>query len=591
MRSRFLQVCAALFALTLALYWPLGEFGFVNYDDPDYVTGRTITLDGIRWALTSTEAANWFPVTRISHMLDTQLFGMNSGAHHLVSAGLHGLAAVLLFGFLCRATRALWPSAFVALVFVIHPLHVEPVAWVADRKDVLCAVFWFAALWSYVWYTERPGVGRYLLVAAAFCLGLMSKSMIITFPFVLMLIDRWPLERGLKLKEKLPFFALSAGSAVMTVAAQQQSGALEPAAAFPFVVRVANAVTSYGIYLVDTFWPTRLTAFYPLSPSIDIWPLVLAAAAVVGISALVWALGRQRPYLAVGWLWFLGTLVPVNGLVQVGTKAHADRYMYVPMVGLTIMLAWGGLELLGKRAALWVAAAACLACLPITWAQESYWRNSGTLFEHALAVTTTNSIAEHNLGSYLMEEPGRLPDAILHLRAALQINPESASAHSDLGSALAKSGRTAEAIAEFQEALRLKPGSALIAENLRKAQLEDGSHGAEKHYNSGVDLLKAGRPGEAVAEFVEALRIKPEYAEAEDNLGIALTQIPGREAEARGHFAAAVRLDPQSAKAHYNLGVALSQLPGKRADAVRELEAAYRISPDAELKKAIEGLR
>jgi protein O-mannosyl-transferase len=580
------------------VYRPAGTFSFLNYDDPDYVTGNAVvrggvTVKGLEWAFTSTDAANWFPVTRISELVDCELFGVDAGWHHRMNVLWHGVGVLLLFGFLNRATRARWPSASVAAVFAIHPLHVESVAWVAERKDVLCAVFWFAALWAYVWYTERPDVGRYLLVAAAFCLGLMSKPMIVTLPFLLLLLDQWPLRRGFRLREKLPLFALSGISAVITLMTQQGSGAVESLAVIPFPARVENALVSYGVYLADTLWPSGLAVFYPFPLPVEAWRVVAAGIGILAVSGAVWAWGRERRYLIIGWLWYLGTLVPAIGLVQVGTQAHADRYMYVPMVGPLIMAAWGVAELLGKRPRVAVAAAVavCLALVPVTLAQEAYWKNSGTLFEHALAVTTGNSIAEHNLGSYLLDESGRLPDAILHLRAALRINPDSPSAHSDLGSALAKSGRLPDAVGEFQEALRLKPDSALAAENLRAAQRDMGQNAAAMRYNAGVDLLKAGRPGEAVAEFQEALKLKAAYAEAEDNLGIALAQIPGREGEARGHFEAAVKLDPGLAQAHYNLGVALSQIPGRRADALRELEAAYRISPDAELKKAIEGLR
>jgi Flp pilus assembly protein TadD len=593
-----LMVCFGLYLLTLAVYWQTSGFAFLNYDDPDYVTGNAhvregVTMEGIAWAFSSLEAANWFPVTRISHMVDYQLFGLNSGAHHLINGLLHSLAVVFLFLFLRRATGALGSSTFVALMFGVHPLHVESVAWIAERKDLLCAVFWFAGLWAYVRYVELPGIERYLLVAGLFSLGLMSKPMIVTFPLLLMVLDVWPLKRGVKLREKLPLLALSALAAGITLLAQKGSGAVESLAYIPLGLRLENALLSYGTYLVETVWPTGLAVFYPFPLHMDSWKVVATGLGIAAISAVVWVLRRERGYLVAGWLWFLGTLVPVIGLVQVGTQAHADRYMYVPMVGLLIMAGWGGAELLAKRpqAALAVGALVGLAMVPVTLGQESYWRNSGTLFEHALAVTEGNSIAEHNLGSYLLDEPGRLPDAILHLRAALRINPDSPSAHSDLGTALAKSGRSPEAIAEFQEALRLKPDSAIAAANLKAAQRDAEQNQAERHYNSGVDLLKGGKPREAVAEFQQALQLKPTYAEAEDDLGIALAQIPGREAEARGHFEAAVKLDPGSTQAHYNLGVALSQMPGREAEALRELEAAYRLKPDPELKRALDQLR
>jgi len=571
---------------------------FVNYDDPDYVTAnpvvlRGVTLQGLEWAFTSTDAANWFPLTRISHMLDCELFGLDSGWHHRTNVFLHALAALLLFGFLNRATHERWPSALVAALFALHPLHVDSVAWVAERKDVLCAVFWFAGLWAYAWYVEKPAGKRYALVTAMFCLGLMSKPMIVTFPFLLMVLDLWPFQRGWKIREKLPWFALSIAGSAITVIAQSGGGAVESFTAFPFGARLENSLASYGVYLAQAFWPEHLAVFYPFPQNIEVWRPTVAAIALVSISGLVWARRRRYPYLAVGWLWFIGTLVPAIGLVQVGAMAHADRYMYVPMVGIAIMVAFAGAEFLRKQPS-WFAvagAAVCLACVPVTLAQEGYWQNSETLFRHALAVTRDNSIAEHNLGSYLMDQPGRLPEATEHLQAALRINPDSPSAHSDLGSALAKSGQLQEAIGEFQTAMRLNPNSPIVAENLKKAQSEARKNPAETHYNDGVDRLREGRARDAATEFEEALKLRPDYAEAEDNLGIALTQVLGRESEAREHFAVAVKLDPSSAKAHYNLGVALSQIPGRLPEAIRELETAYRLKPDAELKQALDQLR
>ncbi len=338
------------------MYFQVGAFDFVNYDDPDYVTNNPhvrggITPDGLAWALTSGDDANWFPLTRISHMLDCQLFGLDSGRHHLTSVLLHALAVLLLFAFLHRATGARWPSAFVAFLFALHPLHVESVAWVSERKDVLCALFWFLALWAWVRFTLKPSRSRYLLAVAAFCLGLMSKPMIVTLPFVLLLLDFWPLRRGLRIREKLPFFALSAASAVVTVLVQKSSGAVETLSTVAPVLRLENAAVSYMVYLAKTFWPSALAVFYPYPANLPAWQPVLAALAILGISAAVWMSCRRHPYLAVGWLWYLGTLVPVIGLVQVGSQARADRYMYVPMVGLAIMLAWGAADVLRQRPA------------------------------------------------------------------------------------------------------------------------------------------------------------------------------------------------------------------------------------------------
>ena len=630
-----LWICLALVAATLAVYIQTGAFDFVNYDDPDYVTNNPhvrdgITPDGLEWALTSGDAANWFPLTRLSHMLDCQLFGLDSGRHHLTNVLLHALAVLLLFAFLHLATGARWPSAFVALLFALHPLHVESVAWVSERKDVLCAVFWFLSLWTWVRFTIQPSRARYLLALACFCLGLMSKPMIVTLPFLLLLLDLWPLRRGLRVLEKLPFFALSAVSAVVTILVQQSSGAVEALATVPLPLRFENAAVSYLVYIAKTFWPSGLAVFYPDPLNLPAWQPVLACLAILAVSAAVWKLYRHHPYLAVGWLWYLGTLVPVIGLVQVGSQARADRYMYVPMVGLAIMLAWGAVDVLRKWPAAKtgiavLAAAGCAACVPLTWMQAGYWRNSESLYAHALAVTQDNALAEHNLGSYLLDVPGRLPDAIRHLQAALRINPDSASAHSDLGSALAKSGHAQEAVPEFQAAIRLNPNSAIVHNNLANVLLQTGrrseaiaeyeyalsldpgytdarknlaiaqqppaADSAEAHYSAGVELSHAGHITQAIAEFEAALRLRPDYAEAQNNLGVALTQIPQRAPEALAHFQAAVKLSPDYADARFNLGVALSQIPGRLPEAIQQLEAAYRLHPDPELRRTLDRLR
>ena len=610
-----------------------------------------VTAPGIEWALTSGDAANWFPVTRLSHMLDSQLFGLRGGLHHLTSVCWHALAAVLLFAFLVRATHSRWPSAWVAFLFALHPLHVESVAWVAERKDVLCAFFWFLALWAYVRYAERPGRVRYLAVLLCFCLGLMSKSMIVTLPLVLLVLDAWPLRRLSRaaLREKIPFFALAAISGLATFLVQQSSGAVKEITRLPLAVRIENALVSCALYCLKTIWPSGLAVFYPYPAGFEWWMVASAGLAVAMITALALRSFRSAPYLAAGWIWFLVTLAPVIGLVQVGAQARADRYMYVPMAGLTIMLAWGAADLARRWPAVTrpiavAAIAACLAAAAVSAAQIQYWRNSETLFQHALDVTTDNYLAEHNLGSYLLGT-GRLPEAMPHLEAALRIRPESAPARSDLASALAQTpGRLPEAIAQYQLAVQFLPDSAILHHNLASAlakfpeRLPDAiaeyraalridpdyaeAHNnlglalggipgrlpeaiveyqaalriqpdyAEAHYNLGVALSKtAGRLPEAAAEFEAALRLKPDYAEAHNNLGVALSQLPGRSPEALAHFEAAVRIQPDYADAHYNLGVALSQIRGRLPDAIGQLEEALRLQPDPELRHTVDSLR
>ena len=608
-----------LFLATFAVYAQVRHFDFVNFDDPEYVTANPhvragITPASVVWAFTSGEAANWFPLTRLSHMLDYQMFGLRSGWHHLTNVLLHALAVLLLFAFLNRSTGRRWPSAWVALIFALHPLHVESVAWVAERKDVLSAFFWFLALWSYV---RR----HYWLTLLAFCLGLMSKPMVVTLPFVLLLLDRWPLRQPLRsaLRVKIPMMGLSAAGATAAYLVQRSSGAVREVGQFPLGLRVENAVVSYAIYIVKMFWPARLAVFYPYPHDLPVWQVALSALLLVGVSMVVLRQRRSRPYLAVGWLWYLGTLVPVIGLIQVGAQARADRYTYLPMVGLSIMLVWGLPEVLKSKVAISGAIVACLACAVLCEAQIQYWRNSETLFRHALDVTSSNYLAHHNLGVAFADE-GRFPEAIKQYQAALQIEPNAANVQTDYGNALAKSGRlpeaiehyeaalrvlpdspithndlanalaaapgsVPEAIAEYQTALRLKPDYEEARKNLAQVQ----SNAAEMQYSMGVDLARSRKPEAAIPHFEEALRLKPDYVDAHNNLGVVLAGA-GRVQEAISHFEAAVRIDPNSANAHVNLGIALSGIPGRMPEAIRHFEAALRIKPDPEIRQMLDRL-
>jgi tetratricopeptide (TPR) repeat protein len=634
--ARFLPaIYAVLFLATLLVYAPVLQFDFVNFDDPDYVTRNVhvqsgISGEGIAWAFTSGEAANWFPVTRLSHMLDYQLYGLRSGGHHFTNVLFHALAALLLFAFLHRATGARWPSAFVAFLFALHPQHVESVAWISERKDVLCAFFWFLTLWAYVHYAERPGLGGkalgwYLFALLAFCLGLMSKPMIVTLPFVLILLDGWPLRRLTENRlmpvflEKIPFFALCAVDAVATYVVQEGSGAVRTLDVFPMGLRVENGLRSYVLYIVKMFWPVRLAVFYPFPHHLPLWLVALAGVGLVSISAgVLWSI-KARPDLAVGWFWYIGTLVPVIGFVMVGAQARADRYAYVPMTGLTIMLAWGATDILRRwpRALAALAVMLCCFSMAATAAQVRYWKNSESLFRHALDVTSDNYLAHHNLGVALAQMPGRLPEAIDHYQAALQIKPDSPQAHTDYGNALAQipgrlpeavaeyrtallifpdspiphndlgnalsaMGRLPEAIAEYQTALRLKPDYSDAQNNLRLAQ----ANTAEWQYNMGVDLAKSGKAAEAIPHFEAALRLKPDFVDAHNNLGVTLAG-SGRVAEAISHFETALKIDPHSADAHVNLGIALAGVPGRMPEAIAHFQAALRIRPDPEIRQLL----
>lgn len=628
-----LLIYLALLLATFAVYAQVHHFDFVNYDDPDYTTGNVhvrpgLTAQGLEWALTSRDAANWFPVTWVSHMIDAQFFGMESGWHHLHNVLLHALAAILLCVFLQRATGTRWRSALVAVLFALHPLHVESVAWVAERKDVLSACFWFLTLLAYVWYSERPGWSRYFAVASSLCFGLMAKPMVVTLPLVLLLLDYWPLTRlrhrwRKAILEKLPLLVLSGAAAAITYLVQQQAGAVKT---LPLATRLANATLSCAIYIEKTFWPSRLAVFYPYPRSFGFLPILAAGLLLAAGTAGAIVLRRRAPYLLTGWGWFAITLLPVIGLVQVGGQARADRYMYIPMVGLLIMLVWGTAEILDrlrvKVLAIPLGAAACLACAALTWIQVGYWRNSETLFRRALEVTEDNSVAFHNLGCYLMASPNHLPEALVYLEAAVVIDPDSAPARTDLGSALARSGQLPEAIEQFQAAILLAPeapiphnnlGSALteaghlpeaIAEFQTALRLDPAYEEARRNLaaaqaggptqtqsSRGVALLKAGDAAGAIPELEAALRLDPNDADAENDLGVALSSFPERQREAIAHFEAAVRLRPDFADAQLNLGIALSGIPGRRPDALRHLEAAERLKPDPELERAIASLR
>src|SRR5580704_168486 len=392
-----------LFVTTLLVYSQVNNFAFLTFDDNQGLLGNPQVRDGlswsgIAWAFTSGYASNWFPLTWISHMLDFQLFGMDPGWHHLTNVLIHAVSAVLLFALMRRMTGRIWESAFVAFVFALHPLHVESVAWVSERKDALFAFFWFLTTWLYLDYVEKRTVGRYLLVVAAFCLGLMSKQMIVTLPFALLLLDAWPLKRtGVKtlVLEKVPLVALTIAASVITFFAQKKGGAVQSLASIPLAARAANALMAYVIYIANFLWPTGLAFFYPYPSQWPIGEVLFAGLAVAAMSIVVVLAFRARPYLAVGWFWYLGTLAPVIGLIQVGHQSRADRYTYIPLIGISIMIAWAAAEAFekwprAKNAFTFAALAVCTIWLLITWTQIKYWKDSEALYRRAIAVTDAN---------------------------------------------------------------------------------------------------------------------------------------------------------------------------------------------------------
>jgi protein O-mannosyl-transferase len=505
------------------------RYDFVNYDDPRYVYQNTritsgISVANVAWAFSHIHSENWHPLTTITHMLDCQLHGLKAGWHHFTSVLLHALAVVLLFIALERMTGALWRSAFVSAVFAVHPLHVESVAWIAERKDVLSAFFFMLTLLAYSRYTRAPSIGRYLTVALVVALGLMSKSMLVTLPFVLLLLDYWPLERfetrrsntrrrlSHLVLEKTPLIALSAISSIVTFLAQR--GAIGWTEQLPVSTRISNALVTYVIYIRQMFWPAGLTVFYPHPENrLSVLEISLAFIVVVGITAAAFMFRNKAPYFITGWLWYLGMLVPVIGLVQVGWQGHADRYTYLSQIGLYIALTWGITDFTRswrfQRMAMGVAALIVLAVLSWScWLQTSYWRDSETLFTHALAVTRNNAVALNNLGIIFLEK-GRLDDAIPHLQAAIDLRPENAPAHDNLAKALLrKGGHVAEAMVHYHKLLEIEP------ENV------------EARNTLGTALIQQGKLREAIGQWQDALAIQPENGNAASNLAWVFATCP-----------------------------------------------------------------
>ena len=527
-RWTLVAVCVCLAAVTWIVFGQTLRYDFVNYDDPRYVYQNTritrgISFDNVGWAFSHIHSENWHPLTTITHMLDCQLYGLKAGWHHFTNVLLHALSVVLLFVALQRMTGALWRSAFVAAVFAVHPLHVESVAWIAERKDVLSAVFFMLTLLAYSHYTRVPSIGRYLLVSVVVALGLMSKPMLVTLPFVLLLLDYWPLGRldarrsrtarqELQLViEKIPLIALSAVSSVVTFLAQR--GAIGWTEQLPVPARINNAIVSYVIYIRQMFWPAKLAVFYPHPEHrLRTWEISVALTALLGITAAAFALRKKAPYFITGWLWYLGMLVPVIGLVQVGWQGHADRYTYLPQLGLYIAITWAVADLTAswrlQRIALGTAAVLILGVLTwITCLQTSYWRDSQTLFTHTLAVTHNNDVALNNLGILYLEK-GQLDDAISKLQAAIDLRPENGPAHDNLAKALLQEGRVAEAMVHYRKFLEIEP------ENVEARNI------------LGTALVQQGRATEAIAQWQEVLAIQPDNGNAASNLAWVFATCP-----------------------------------------------------------------
>jgi tetratricopeptide (TPR) repeat protein len=679
---------------------------FVNYDDSDYVTANRhvqggFTWENVRWAFTSGHASNWHPLTWYSHMADWQLFGEHPWGHHLVNVVFHIVNTVLVFLVFMQMTGAFWRCAIVASLFGLHPLHVESVAWVSERKDVLSGLFFLLTLWAYTKYvgkTTVPGPGEnpkseirkrparlakdtggaagspisavggaengpafnrqrlwyYVLALVLFVLGLMSKPMLVTMPFILLLLDFWPfkrLELGfqkaafktllLRVGEKVPFFALSVASCMVTFDAQRKGGAVSTI--LTLGARFANAAVSYARYLGKTFWPLNLSVLYPHPGN---WPALAVTGASLLLAAIfvvVFLQGRQRPYLVMGWLWFFGMLVPVIGLVQVGIQSMADRYAYLPLIGVFIMLVWGLDELVPKWAGrdnvlATCAAVALLFCAALTVRQVGFWHDSQALFERAVEVTPRNYLAYNNIGYYLSGK-GKSAEAVKHYQKSLEINPQYEDALNNIGFALAGQKRYDEALRYYQAALRVRPDNVEVHNNLGNALSEMGRGNeaiehylfvlsrkpdhADAHNNLGIALAMQGKLDDAIEHFHAAIQFKPKYANAHSNLGNALAAQhkldeaikeyeeslrlsphdaqahnnlgnalaeQGRVAEAVPQYQEALRLNADNPEAHFNLGLALMRL-GKREEAAAHLREAVRLKPDyEEAKKQLNGL-
>jgi protein O-mannosyl-transferase len=621
--------------VTIAIYWPATSHDFVNFDDPDYVTDNPhvqggLSWAGVKWAFSNPVSSNWHPLTVLSHMLLCQTSGLNPWAHHLTNVLLHALNATLVFVLLWQLTGARWRSLLVAALFALHPLRVESVAWVAERKDVLSSFFGLLALWAYTRYVQLQSPKSrftfhasrfYLLSLLLFTLGLLSKPALVTWPFIMLLLDYWPLRRTtpremldppsrlagttpgaaspwMKLvQEKIPFFALAATASVVTLVVQTRTGSVMTVQNVPLAARAGNALISYCRYLGKLFWPADLAVYYPHPGR---WPavtLLLACALLLGISGLLWAQRRRFPFLLMGWLWFLGMLVPMIGLVQTGQQAMADRHTYLPSLGVLILTVWGIHEFTrhGRHAVTVLAvagSAAILLCAVLTRLQLRYWQDSESLFRHALKVTQDNWLAHGNLGAAL-EEKGAVDEAIRQFQEALRLSPDHPDTRYNLGTALDKAGQLDAAIAQFQEAIRLRPGYAEAHNNLgsallRKGQLETAigqfqealrfkPDCAPARLNLGSALLQNGQLDAAISQLREAVRLNPDYA-AHFNLGNALYQ-KGQTDNAIRQFQAAIRAKPNSADAHNNLGMALGA-KGQIDEAIRQFQAAIYLSPD-----------
>jgi len=637
----YLLVCVLLTLVTLAVYWPVHKYDFVHYDDDDYVTDNQnvqqgLTWQSIKWAFTTGHASNWHPLTWLSHIIDCRLFGDDPGSHHLVNLLFHVTNTLLLFIVFNRMTQhyfertsaehntglyrtekpvdktllfpqnsaGLLPSAFVAALFALHPLHVESVAWIAERKDLLSTLFWLLTMLAYVRYAERPSPLKFAVTLLLFALGLLSKPMLVTLPFVLLLLDYWPLNR-LNSKfsilnsaiEKVPFFVFSILSSIITFLVQHKGGAVT--ADIDLKARLSNALVSYLAYIGKMFVPTRLAVLYPHPANgIPLQKTIICAVTLVLITALFLYFARRYKYLIVGWLWYLGTLVPVIGIVQVGVQALADRYTYIPLTGLFIIIAFAANDLCVKLPAakpafaylaVLILAAAALAASH----QLKYWKDSFALFDHTLAVTENNYVMHNNYGN-ILNDLNKPAEAVKHFEQTLRFIPDDPAVHNNYGNALRKLGRVDEAIQHYNLALKLKPDFSLIHYNLGLALVDKGDYdqaiehykiylgpnidSASPHFDIATLLATQGKTDDAIKQYQEALKHKPDAVEAVSNLGYAFAQ-KNQFQQALEYYYKALDIDPNDVITHGRLALALAAL-GKIDEAIEQCRIVLKARPD-----------
>lgn len=605
MSRKKIVVCLIIAVISLIAYWPVQDHDFINLDDDLYITGNQkvkagLTLDGIAWAFSFNEKGYWQPLTWLSHMLDVELFGLNPAGHHLANLIIHIASALLLFWFLYRGTGRLYRCAFLATLFALHPLNVDSVAWAAERKNLLSSFFWMLSLLFYVRYAEKPNIKRYGLTWVTFIIGLMVKPMLVTLPFVFLLLDYWPLRRLVfhrrrrsadrdpqkegpnkrqlsllqAVMEKVPFLLFSGLSVWISIVSTQQMGIVVAGETVPMTMRFANAVVSYFSYLAKIFWPHNLAIFYPFPKALPMWQVAGCGVLMLAFSAFVLLKSRAKPYLATGWFWYLGTLVPVIGIIQAGEwPALADRWAYIPMIGIMIVGVWGADEITAKwrfktPALIVTAIVVLVGCVIAVRMQLPYWQNSRVLFAHAVEITEKNGLAHNNLGSALLWD-GQYDAALQQFQAAVKIRPDSTKIHNNIAHALVKLGRVDEAIERYVESLKLNPKEAAT------------------HNSLAVVLLEKWQIAEAIQHLQTALRLEPDYADAYVNLG-SVYRRQGKNKMATRYYLQAIRLQPDLPEAYNNLGLLLLKA-GKLQSAAANFHKSLEIRPD--FKSARENLK